>query len=705
MWLTPPLFMMGLSISSQHYHTEAKSTKNVISSYSTNARTKLLQLRNLKRDDEDTESPLDKQNDEYSMCSCSPVKLDFVIDFTQDCETNTLSENSGILSSFCFVDIVSNSDSNSPSPTHVELVDQVAFINATVRGEIIPGRHLQKESFSDDLMQNEVNRKAPIEITSVQYLEFDTSGDLTVLNQDDTHALNASFTDGDFMSYFSITSFLDPTIALGEQMEFVPGGASLIINGKNADGVAVRNRVFWIYNLECGKDVVTINDGDSIGWVTISANVNAWPAFCPASAPNAPTISPRSPEPSYERSLAPTISVYTAEHNPSVLTIKPGQSTSMSSTSKSSKATTDDLSVMYQVSAAKSSKSFKASDFNEKKSSKSSKSTTFDPYFSNMSKINHMSNSMSYDIAVHSTPTEAHSTKLSNYGGDDDGETLRLDLFCLSYNAELPKVSSHFSKSSKSVSSKSNKFTVADEIVIDLSSMPYSMEFLNKPRHSSKSSKSVLSSSKSSKSYANYASAESTHVKGTTSKSSKCSESAMKSSKAVPKTHESGSTTTSYYSVTESNTDLVSFMPASESPETELTTMDVLESSKPLQSDMSDSNGKSSDEADQSNEDSVSNADDVSESEVSSSGTEASKYDESETAEIESGKSPEPNSVPNNSMNSFNMSFDKFDNYESYLPISEEVPSEAKEMAISAATSMSQSTILLTVLFWLRLSC
>ena len=117
-----------------------------------------------------------------------------------------------------------------------------------------------------------------MEIVSVQFLEFDTSGDLTVINQDDTYA-DVSLSDGDKLKFNSASSFLDTTSTLGDQMSnpaLVPGGASLILYGKTASGVVVRNRFFWMYDMNCGEENSPIKVDDEIGWITVVrlSNVN-----------------------------------------------------------------------------------------------------------------------------------------------------------------------------------------------------------------------------------------------------------------------------------------------------------------------------------------------------------------------------------------------------------------------------------------------
>ena len=109
------------------------------------------------------------------------------------------------------------------------------------------------------------------EIVSVQFLEFDTSGDLTVINQDDTYA-DVSLSDGDRLKFNSASSFLDTSLLLEDQMSspaLVPGGASLILYGKTEAGVVVRNRFFWMYDMNCGAENDPVQVDDTIGWVAV----------------------------------------------------------------------------------------------------------------------------------------------------------------------------------------------------------------------------------------------------------------------------------------------------------------------------------------------------------------------------------------------------------------------------------------------------
>lgn len=155
----------------------------------------------------------------------------------------------------------------------------------------------------------EVDPNAIVEIVSVQFLEFDTSGDLTVINQDDSYA-DVSLSNGDRLKFMSASSFLDTSIPLEDQTSspaLVPGGASLILYGKKADGTVVRNRFFWMYDMNCGRENSPVNVGDEIGWVKVAETANAWPAFCPALPDGSPTISPRTNEPTLVPSKSPTL--------------------------------------------------------------------------------------------------------------------------------------------------------------------------------------------------------------------------------------------------------------------------------------------------------------------------------------------------------------------------------------------------------------
>jgi hypothetical protein len=196
------------------------------------------------------------------MCSCSPTEITFVISLDQTCDDNDIAANAGIGGSFCFTE----TDVALPAPpapaTNATAANATSDTATAAVAAEEPVRSLQTATTTDPV----------VEVVSVQYLEFDTAGDLTVINQDDTYAA-VSLVSGDRMKFASASSFLDTALPLESQMSapaLVPGGASLIIYGRTAAGVVVRNRFFWTYDVtNCGADNDPVKVDDEIGWVTV----------------------------------------------------------------------------------------------------------------------------------------------------------------------------------------------------------------------------------------------------------------------------------------------------------------------------------------------------------------------------------------------------------------------------------------------------
>jgi len=225
-----------------------------------------------------------------AMCSCSPTVFTFILSLDQTCEDNTIAENGGIDGAFCFTEVGVSLPAPTPPPAPEDGDDEE---EEPVR------RRVQAATAAPDRV---------VEVLSVQFLEFDTSGDLTVINQDDTYA-DVSLGDGDRLAFDSASSFLNVSRPLDDQMSspaLVPGGASLILYGLTEGGVIVRNRFFWMYDMSCGRDNDPINAGDEIGWVTVSDTANAWPTFCPALPDGSPTIAPKTNEPTLTPTAMPT---------------------------------------------------------------------------------------------------------------------------------------------------------------------------------------------------------------------------------------------------------------------------------------------------------------------------------------------------------------------------------------------------------------
>jgi hypothetical protein len=109
------------------------------------------------------------------------------------------------------------------------------------------------------------------EVISIQFLEFDTSDSLNVIYTDDTY-VSTSLGDGDEFTFYSSSA---------TENDVEVGGASLILYGRssssNKDDV-VRNRFFWLYD-GCEGALGGVEEGDSIGWVTVVSSVRD--VFCP----------------------------------------------------------------------------------------------------------------------------------------------------------------------------------------------------------------------------------------------------------------------------------------------------------------------------------------------------------------------------------------------------------------------------------------
>ena len=220
--------------------------------------------------------------DATELCSCSPTEFTFVLSLDQTCENNDIESNTGgIIGSFCFTETnvtvpvppTDESEEEEEESSNSTTTDDTGYEEEESVRHRRQRRTLQTTTTSVDPV---------VEIVSVQFLEFDTSGDLTVINQDDTYA-DVSLTNADRLHFYSASSFLDTSLPLEEQTSkpaLVPGGASLILYGKTASGQVVRNRFFWMYDTtNCGTDNVPIKLDDEIGWVTVVSSYRTAVSF------------------------------------------------------------------------------------------------------------------------------------------------------------------------------------------------------------------------------------------------------------------------------------------------------------------------------------------------------------------------------------------------------------------------------------------
>lgn len=114
----------------------------------------------------------------------------------------------------------------------------------------------------------------PTQLISAQFLEIDTSPDMTIINQDDSYLNLTDFYEKDItLSYTSVSATLDPNMSLEDQIDDVPGGAILVLIGQDENGELVRNRLMWTYTMKCGLSTKTVEDGDEFGWAIFVSSV------------------------------------------------------------------------------------------------------------------------------------------------------------------------------------------------------------------------------------------------------------------------------------------------------------------------------------------------------------------------------------------------------------------------------------------------
>jgi hypothetical protein len=245
-----------------------------------------------------------------TICSCSPTEFEFVLNLDQECTIVTkyresingvrqqqqgndviFESNPGLAGSFCTVD----QNVVVPTATSEGDEDEDDAEDEPLRRRSLQGQRTYTPTYSptpevkgqgeeediptpvlvgdEDGEEEEDDDDPVIEVVSIQFLEFDTSDDLTVINQDNTYA-NVSLASGKRIKFTSVSSFLDTTIPIDGQMDspsLVPGGASLILYGKTESGRVVRNRFFWSYTMDCENVPVTV--GNKLGWVEVVSSV------------------------------------------------------------------------------------------------------------------------------------------------------------------------------------------------------------------------------------------------------------------------------------------------------------------------------------------------------------------------------------------------------------------------------------------------
>jgi len=218
------------------------------------------------------------------------------LNLEQDCDVNQLEGSPGIDLTFC---LLGTHDGDTFRNRQRRLGGNNNDRRQLKNDNDKKGERHVKIDFDDKVTL--VNKRqldgGDIEIISIQFLEFDTSGRLIVLNQDDTYA-DTSLNNGDIVTFKSISRDLDPTLPIEDQLDVLPGGVQVTLRGKVMDKKTgeekiVSNRITWSYTNGC--DVEPLNEGMGIGWTTIGELTPASSAFC--SAPTVPTDAPTTPAP------------------------------------------------------------------------------------------------------------------------------------------------------------------------------------------------------------------------------------------------------------------------------------------------------------------------------------------------------------------------------------------------------------------------
>ena len=260
-----------------------------------------------------------KQDDDIT-CSCSPNSYSFKLDFRGTCSQSI--NNPGTDGSICFFTQGGNPDdldtdslgagalppptsnrrrllgttTNNGNNNEQKLMDRalsnVDFTKQLQHAQLYAGGFEQEKIDPQQRRQLQTDSldTTPTTITSVTFLETDTTPELNIVNQDSTY-FEIAGTNGQIITYESISAQLDPSKPLSKQEDDVPGGVILVLFGLNAANEVIQNRVAWGYTRNyC--DGVPLNDDDAIGWVTLDSYDPPYSAFCEG-VTDAPTPAPQ----------------------------------------------------------------------------------------------------------------------------------------------------------------------------------------------------------------------------------------------------------------------------------------------------------------------------------------------------------------------------------------------------------------------------
>lgn len=252
---------------------------------------------------------------QQELCSCSPQSYTFQLLLDNDCSTSTLSRNTdGISNANCQIsseDVVDDglarddwaNDNNNRyrRNRHLHRLDVSNALDSIAgyddddnnRYDALLLSQLQSTlptlSSSQHLLFNNEDRQStsttltsPAYISSILFIEFDTSGLLTIINEDDTYLTNANLSNGTSITYPSISTQLNTNIPLEEQLDKIPGGAGLFLFANNDNGeLLLRSRVVWEYDLNCNVELNMV--GESLGWIGFVSISKFFNCYCEVS--------------------------------------------------------------------------------------------------------------------------------------------------------------------------------------------------------------------------------------------------------------------------------------------------------------------------------------------------------------------------------------------------------------------------------------
>eukprot|EP00984_Skeletonema_dohrnii_P001866 scaffold625_cov169-Skeletonema_dohrnii-CCMP3373.AAC.3 len=199
-------------------------------------------------------------------CTCSPKAFQFIISLDLDplCKNNDIEGNTGITN-----------------------VSTGCFVEAGIPPDKPIFEGLEEEGIKDDegMIPEELNPDFVVKnVTSSIFKEKNEDGDIITETK---QYYGTTLENGDF--FFSVSSSLDPSVSLEDQIEKVPYSVEIRLFGYNEEGDLISNIIRWSYDMSCGSD--PIQTGDTIGWITVGDLIGPWPQFCPKVPSPSPSYS------------------------------------------------------------------------------------------------------------------------------------------------------------------------------------------------------------------------------------------------------------------------------------------------------------------------------------------------------------------------------------------------------------------------------